>query len=83
MTARPPQKEEVCDLCGGQLIQREDDRPESSRVRMQAYEESTKPLADYYQKTGLLVPIRAEGSPETILERSRDALLALAVSSKI
>jgi len=50
---------------------------------MQAYEESTKPLADYYQKTGRLIPIRAEGSPETILERSLDALQALAVSSKV
>ncbi|MGA8348333.1 MAG: nucleoside monophosphate kinase [Isosphaeraceae bacterium] len=83
MTARPPQREGVCDLCGGQLIQREDDRPESSRVRMQVYEESTKPLADYYQKTGCLVSIRAEGTPETILERSLDALQALGVSSKV
>ncbi|MGZ3434116.1 MAG: adenylate kinase family protein [Isosphaeraceae bacterium] len=81
MTARPPQREGVCDLCGGQLIQREDDRPESSRVRMQVYEESTKPLADYYQKTGCLVSIRAEGTPETILERSLNALQALGVSS--
>lgn len=82
VTARPPRKEEVCDLCGGQLIQREDDRPESSRVRMQAYEESTRPLADYYRKTGRLVPIKAEGTPEAILERSLDALQALHVSSK-
>jgi len=83
VTARPPQKEGVCDLCGGQLIQREDDRPESIRVRMRAYEESTKPLADYYQQSGRQVPIRAEGTPETILERSLDALQTLAVSPKV
>ena len=83
VTARPPHKEGICDLCGGQLIQREDDRPESVRVRMQAYEESTKPLADYYQQTGRLVTIKAEGTPETILERSLEALQALAVASKV
>ena len=73
-TARPPQKEGVCDLCGGALIQREDDRPESIRVRMQAYEESTRPLADYYQQTGRLLTISADGSPETILGRSLKSL---------
>jgi adenylate kinase len=81
-TARPPQKEGVCDLCGAPLIQREDDRPESSRVRMQAYEESTRPLADYYQQTGRLVSISAEGTPETILERSLGALQERAVASR-
>jgi len=73
-TARPPHKEGVCDLCGGALIQREDDRPESIRVRMQAYEESTRPLADYYQQTGRLLTISADGPPETILDRSLRSL---------
>jgi adenylate kinase len=81
-TARPPQKKGVCDLCGAPLIQREDDRPESIRVRMQAYEESTRPLADYYQQTGRLVSISAEGTPEAILERSLGALQARAVASR-
>ena len=76
VTARPPHKEGVCDQCGGQLIQREDDRPESIRVRMQAYEDSTRPLVDYYQKTGRLLSISAAGTPEAILERSLDALQA-------
>jgi adenylate kinase len=70
IAARPPQKEGVCDLCGGQLIQREDDRPESIRVRMQAYEESTCPLIEYYGRRGRLYSISAEGTPEAILERS-------------
>ncbi|WP_165250110.1 adenylate kinase family protein [Paludisphaera soli] len=70
ITARPPHREGVCDLCGGGLIQRDDDRPDSIRVRMQAYEESTRPLADYYSRTDRLITVAAEGTPEVILERS-------------
>ena len=73
-TARPPKTAGVCDACGGELIQRDDDRPESIRVRMAAYEESTRPLASYYQKAGKLVPVAASGSPEAILARSIEAL---------
>jgi adenylate kinase len=66
----PPQKEGVCDYCSGQLMQREDDRPEAVRVRMAAYEKSTAPLSDYYRKLGLLIPISAKGSPEEIYKRT-------------
>lgn len=72
---KPPKVEGVCDKCGGELYQREDDQPESIRVRLQAYEESTAPLADFYRKAGLLITISAEGAPEAIYERTR-ALLA-------
>jgi adenylate kinase len=71
---RPPRVPGVCDHCGGKLYQREDDRPESIRVRMEAYERSTAPLADFYRRRKLLVPISAEGSPEEIFNRTRDAL---------
>lgn len=71
---RPPRREGVCDHCGGQLIQREDDRPESIRVRMEAYERSTKPLADYYAARRLLAPIAADGGPEEIYQRTLAAL---------
>jgi adenylate kinase len=72
--ARPPKKEGVCDHCGGKLYQREDDRPEAIRVRMQAYEASTAPLSSFYQKRKLLVAISAEGSPEEIFERTLNRL---------
>jgi adenylate kinase len=72
--ARPPKVAGVCDHCGGKLYQREDDRPESIRVRMEAYERSTAPLADYYRKRNLLVPVLAEGSPEEIFERMLKAM---------
>jgi adenylate kinase len=74
VTARPPKVEGVCDHCGGALIQREDDRPESIRVRMHAYEESTQPLAAYYKKAGKLLVIDAHGTPDAILEHSLKAL---------
>lgn len=70
----PSKKEGVCDHCGGQLYQREDDRPESIRVRLDAYQKSTSPLTDYYRKLGLLVPISATGTPEEIFQRTLAAL---------
>lgn len=69
VTGRPPKVADVCDSCGGALIQREDDRPESITVRMEAYEASTAPLASYYEKQGLLMSIAATGTPEEICGR--------------
>ena len=76
LTNMPPRVKGLCDHCGGDLLQREDDRPESVRVRMEAYEKSTRPLIDFYQKRGLLVSIKAEGSPEEIYQRTRSLALA-------
>jgi adenylate kinase len=76
VTTKPSKVADVCDLCGGKLIVREDDRPEAIRVRMEAYEKSTAPLADYYRQRGLLVSIAAEGSPEDIYKRTAAALTA-------
>jgi len=74
VAARPPKVAGICDHCGGKLYQREDDRPESIRVRMQAYETSTAPLADFYRRRNLLIPVAAEGTPEEIFQRSLCAL---------
>jgi adenylate kinase len=73
---RPSKVANVCDHCGGSLFQREDDRPESVRVRMEAYERSTAPLSDFYRKRNLLVPVSAEGTPEEIFARTLAALKA-------
>ena len=73
---RPPQHEGVCDHCGAKLFQREDDRPEAVRVRMEAYEKSTAPLAEFYQNKGILVSILADGTPEEIFARTIRALKA-------
>jgi adenylate kinase len=72
--ARPPKVEGACDHCGARLFQREDDRPESIRVRMEAYEKSTAPLADFYRARGLLLSVPADGSPEEICRRTLKTL---------
>jgi adenylate kinase len=71
----PPNVADVCDRCGGKLFQREDDRPESVKVRMDVYRNSTRPLIDFYQQRGQLVTISAEGTPEEIYQRTRLAAL--------
>jgi len=70
ISARAPKVADVCDHCGGTLVQREDDRPEAVEVRMLAYETSTKPLIDFYAGHGLLRTISAAGTPEQIYERT-------------
>ncbi len=74
VNTRPPKTAGVCDYCNTALIQREDDRPESIRVRMEAYERSTAPLADFYRGKGLLISVLADGAPEKIFERTLRAL---------
>lgn len=76
LTERPPKAEGICDRCGGGLYQREDDRPESIKVRLEAYERSTAPVVEFYQRLGLLLPVSATGSPEAICERTLEALNA-------
>lgn len=68
VTERPPKVAGQCDKCDGTLIQREDDRPESISVRLEAYNRSTAPLIAFYQKRGLLVQVEAAGTPDQICE---------------
>jgi adenylate kinase len=74
LVARPPKAQGKCDTCGGELYQREDDRPEAVRVRMETYERSTAPLIDYYTRQGLLVSVVADGTPDEIYARAATAL---------
>lgn len=78
VTERPPKVENACDRCGGRLYQREDDRPESITVRLDAYERSTAPLIQFYKDLGLLVSIVAKGSPDEIAARTMNRLKDLA-----
>ena len=50
----PPKVEGTCELCGGELITREDDTLEALMKRLDEYYASTKPVIDYYEKTGLV-----------------------------
>jgi len=72
----PPKVAGVCDHCGTALQQRDDDRPEAIRVRLEAYEKNTAPLAEYYRSKGLLLSIPATETPEKTLERTLQALQA-------
>jgi adenylate kinase len=73
-TTNPPQVAGICDQCNQQLYQREDDTPETIRLRMQYYQESTGPLLDVYKKQGLLISIDADGAPDEICRRTFTAL---------
>ena len=70
--AKPPKREGVCDSCGGALIQRDDDKPETVRHRLEVYHQETEPLKDYYQAKGILVPVdnqdTIEGTTQVIME---------------
>ncbi len=72
----PPSIEGVCDNCGGTLYQREDDRPESIRVRMEAYNKNAAPVKRFYQRRHLLVSVAAAGTPEETFSRTLEALEA-------
>jgi adenylate kinase len=67
---RPSRVDGICDRCEGKLFQRDDDRPESIKVRLAAYDRSTGPLLEFYAKEGLLMQVSAAGSPEDIYSRT-------------
>ncbi|GAB6064402.1 adenylate kinase [Deferrisoma palaeochoriense] len=70
----PPAKEGVCDKCGGELYQRDDDREETIRSRLKVYHEQTAPLVEYYEKAGLLRRIPGQGSVDEIYQRILEVL---------
>jgi adenylate kinase len=65
----PPRSEGVCDRCGGELFQRDDDKEETISARLDVYERETLPLCDYYRQRALLREIDAVGSAEEVLGR--------------
>jgi adenylate kinase len=62
VVSAPPQREGVCDKCGGELYQRVDDSDATVRNRLQVYETQTSPLLDYYRGRGLLRTVSGEGA---------------------
>ena len=71
VTERPPTLEGCCD---DRLFQREDDRPESIQVRLEAYDRSTAPLLEFYHKLGLLVQVTASGTSDEVFTRTLSVL---------
>jgi adenylate kinase len=64
---RPTRQEGLCDLCGGTLSQRSDDREEVVATRVSDYEKATKPLTDYYQQSRRLVKVNGDRPIEVVL----------------
>lgn len=62
----PPAKENVCDVCGGELYQRDDDSEETVLNRLNVYEEKTAPLIEYYKNSGVLYDVDGERSVEEV-----------------
>lgn len=60
--------------CGGDLVQREDDREEVVRERLEVYEKHTRPLLDRYQGQGILLRVEGAGTPDEVFEGVLDAL---------
>jgi len=65
---QPPREAGRCDQCGGELYQREDDKPETARRRLEVYAEQTVPLIDYYRERGKLLEIDGNKSVGEVAE---------------
>jgi adenylate kinase len=70
----PPAVDGICDRCGGDLFQRDDDQPETVRHRLDVYAAQTAPLIGFYRDAGKLVAIDALGAVEDVTERAIAAL---------
>jgi adenylate kinase len=70
----PPAKEGVCDKCGGELFQRDDDKEETIKKRLEVYESQTAPLIDYYGNKGILKRFEGTGSIDDIFNNICAAL---------
>jgi adenylate kinase len=61
----PPKTEGICDVCGKELILRDDDKPETVEKRLAVYHEQTQPLIDYYRVKGILRSVDGTKDPDT------------------
>ncbi|WP_329035112.1 adenylate kinase [Streptomyces sp. NBC_01725] len=74
VTYSPPKKLGVCDDCGGELYQRDDDSEETVRTRLEVYHTQTEPIIDHYREQGLVVTISALGKVAEVTKRAMAAL---------
>ncbi len=72
--ASPPDTEGICDHCGSELVQREDDREEVVRNRLEVYHRQTEPLEFFYWQRGLLRDVDAIGEVDEVTKRALDVL---------
>jgi adenylate kinase len=79
----PPKNEGVCDQDGSRLVQRDDDKPETVRKRLEVYHEQTEPLIEWYDERGLLRRFDGARSPEEVHSHIRATLATLALEAEI
>ncbi len=79
----PPKHEGICDQDGSRLIQRDDDREETIRRRLEVYHRQTKPLIDYYARAGLLRRLDGSRSADEVHARVRATLATLRLEEKL
>ncbi|MFC6874665.1 adenylate kinase [Halobellus marinus] len=70
----PPAESGVCDECGAELVQRDDDTEETVRERLRVYEENTAPVVEHYREEGVLVEVDGEGTPDEVFEAIADVV---------
>ncbi|MGI8870062.1 MAG: adenylate kinase [Mycobacteriales bacterium] len=70
----PPAREGICDHCGGGLFQRDDDKAQTVRHRLEVYADQTGPVIGYYAERGILVGIDATGPVDNVTDRAVEAL---------
>lgn len=75
LTNKPPVKDGVCDKCGGKLYQRDDDKEETVKNRLEVYRKNTFPLIEYYEKRGKLVTIPGVGDINDIYAKVKKSLM--------
>jgi adenylate kinase len=75
LVSQPPKAEGVCDKCQGALITRSDDTPEAIKKRLSVYEQTTKPLLDYYGKKNALEILNASLSVDTVAQQVKTICL--------
>jgi adenylate kinase len=79
----PPKREGVCDQDGSRLIQRDDDKPETLKRRLEVYHEQTRPLIDYYERGGLLRRFDGSRSPDEVHGHIRATLATLKLEAEL
>ena len=70
----PPEEPGVCDVCGAELVQRDDDTEETVRERLRVYQENTAPVVEHYRDEGVLVEVDGEGTPDDVFESIADVV---------
>jgi adenylate kinase len=77
-TQAPPSSDWTCDVCGGEVVHRDDDTEDAVRRRLSIYDEETRPVLGFYERAGRLVTVDGVGDPDEVFDR-----LAAAIDARI